>query len=167
MNILALADDPHTAARYHHTVHVRSQAGEAHQVFSDALCRLGIVAAQARHPYNRAGRFARWCAMSRANAAWLVDLGLALCHEHVIRCGTTHAAEVALLELAPLLARFPDDVDRTPFAMDKATASIAAELSLDPIAAYRRRYVAAKLTPRGIPASWAPHDRPAWIHQAA
>lgn len=161
MNILALDSDPHVAARYHHTVHVRSQAGEVHQLLSDAGERLGLVCAHFRAPYNPAGRFARWAAASRVNAAWLLDLGLALCEEHRLRCGTPHAAETALLELAPLLWRWPDG-DRTPFVMDEATAALAAQHGLDPIAAYRLRYVTAKLAPKGQPASWAPHPRPPW-----
>lgn len=107
---------------------MRSQPAEAYQIGSDAAWLLGRWHPSMGAPYNPSGRFARWAAASRANAAWLLDHGLALCEEHQLRFGSAHYVEPRLVTLAQVLLLVTPDGERTTLAMDEATTAYARDL---------------------------------------
>lgn len=168
MNVFALDIDPTAAAARLHDDHLGSQGGEAVQVLSDAAARLSRWAPWMRQPYNPHGRFAKWAATYRANAAWLVDHGLGIMHELAARQCRREPAGVAeaLMRFGTAIQAWPKG-DLTPFAMCKATERHYIEIVRDGawigeyalrVEAYRRMYAATKMTSRGKPSTWTPNQ---------
>lgn len=185
MNVFALDLNPERAAAAHDDARVRSQCGEAAQVLSDALARLGVAhpdlerfaRLDATHPdlrrvYNKNGRFAKWAATSRANFDWILALGDALCQQHRHRFDSEppRGVEATLDAAESLRARIPTG-SLTLFAMCKRTeatlnehavASHDADGPMLRVLAYRRMFAEHKMLPRGKPATWTRVPRPSW-----
>lgn len=159
MNIFYLDPDPVAAARAHNDKHVVKMPLETAQILSTVSAHYGRPAPY--KPTHASHPSVLWAARSRANYAWLVRLGLALCTEYYLRFGVRRARQHASLTVIEQLAAPPanmPDLGFTPMAQAMPDACRAA----DAVAAYRTYYV----TNKSHLATWsAPGVRPAWFTQ--
>lgn len=157
MNIFYLDPDPVAAARAHNDKHVVKMPLETAQILSTVSAQYGRPAPY--KPTHASHPSVLWTARSRANYAWLVQLGLALCTEYYVRFGVRrgrqHASLIVIEQLALPPAGMPDLGFTAP-----AQAMPPECRAADAVAAYRRYYIDLK----SHIATWsAPGVRPAWF----
>ena len=138
MNIFVLDSDPRIAAEQHCDKHVVKMLLETVQLLSTACVIHGAPA-----PYKATHRkhpCTIWVAASKANYAWLVELGLALSDEYKKRFGKSHLSGRRLLEILDAPRAMPE-LGLTPFAqaMPEQYKQIG-----DAVAAYRAYYLGEK-----------------------
>lgn len=152
MNIFAVHVDPARAAEMLCDRHVVKMALETAQLLSTVHHQYGASArykpTHAHHPCTV------WSGQSKQNYDWLVQHGLALCHEYTHRYGKRHACESVIEELRSHALAIPD-LGRTAFAQAMPDEYRHA----DAVTAYRRYYSGAK---RNI-ARWSRREPPAWF----
>lgn len=183
MNIFAVDPDPSAAARALHDAHVVKMATESAQILSTLVhpTRAGhrvlapgerattdgkpapserfLLSSGARiylptHPHHPC---TVWACIRRANWRWLYAHALALCAEYRRRFGRVHGAQEVVLALSE--EEDGEVGDLQPFAQ----AMPEVYQGPDPVAAYRRYYVAEKLLPGRRPARWTKREPPAWL----
>lgn len=170
MNIFALDQNPGRAARMHCDRHVVKMALEAAQLLSTALHLRDTQAALSLtkqglcyRPTHRKHPCTLWAIHSRGNLAWLERLALALCQEYTYRYGKEHASEKVIRALMDTShcetesARLWHRRRRTPFAQAMPEPYRGA----DPVAAYRRYYIAEK----SPICKWTRRHPPQWFTQ--
>ena len=102
---------------------------------------------------------ARWARASRANYAWLCELGLALCREYTHRYGRTHKCEAYLESLRRHVPPLPiDHFTALPMAMPDIYKGDDGAMR-----AYRRYYAIDKARLH----SWKKRNVPAWLKKRA
>lgn len=134
MNIFAVDPDPDAAARALCDKHVVKMPLETAQMLCAVSWRFHVTAPYkpsfSRHPCTL------WAGESNGNWEWLLQHGLALCHEYERRFWRTHACQKVLLWCQQEGGR-PPAGPQTPFAQ-----ALPKELrSEDAIAAYRAYYI--------------------------
>lgn len=98
MNIFALDLDPTIAARMHLDKHIVKMPLESAQMLST------LNAPNAPYkPTHKNHPCTLWAGATTGNYDWLVQLGMALCHEYTYRYGKVHKCQavIELLRLAP------------------------------------------------------------------
>lgn len=98
MNIFALDLDPTIAARMHLDKHIVKMPLESAQMLST------LNAPHAPYkPTHKNHPCTLWAGATTGNYDWLVQLGMALCHEYTYRYGKVHKCQavIELLRLAP------------------------------------------------------------------
>lgn len=159
MNLFAVDPCPVVSARSLADRHVVKMAVETAQVLWTALhlSAPDALPEGGYRPTHRAHPVVRWTALSRANAAWTAEHGLALCAEYAHRYGRVHGSLAPTERALALLDLLPDG-PRTPFAL-------ALDDDLrdpgDPHGSIRR-YLARKYAAWGSAARWTRRDPPAW-----
>lgn len=131
MNIFALDRDPVEAARMHCDKHVVKMVLETAQILS-TIAGHGYKPTHKNHPCTR------WAAESRANYAWLFDLGVELGREYTRRYGKRHKSSYVIAGMWP--PRDLPDIGLTPFAL-----VMPDEYKTDcPVESYRAYYLGEK-----------------------
>lgn len=161
MNVFALDLDPRAAARMHCDRHVVKMPTETAQLLSSALHLHGVHDERLYRPTHLRHPCTVWTAATRANFAWLVELGRALVDEHGRRYSHTkagkrgHAARAVIDVAAEFVHRLPSGaLTEHAQAMPHALQQPA-----QPVKAYRAYYLAEK---RHLAAWRAPATPPAW-----
>lgn len=173
MNVLALDQDPVSAAWAQCDQHVGAMLREAGQVARAAAYRVGAYAPTAWDPrrgaygghYSPGGRFATWAASSAEAWRWLRAHGQALADVWLHSRGSRHGAGwwlawAWLLEPERLFPAVP----MPPFARAQTDPAI-----LDPVEAYRDLYRRrmARWASEGREVCWTRRDPPAWLDNPA
>lgn len=159
MNIFYLDPDPVIAARAHNDKHVVKMPLETAQILSTASARYGRPAPYAPTHANHPSTL--WAGTCRANYAWLVRLGLALCTEYYLRYGVRRGRQHASLAIIEQLAMPPADMPDGDFT--PPPQAMPEDLrGADAVAAYRAYYINNK----AHLATWSsPGVRPSWFPQ--
>jgi hypothetical protein len=146
MNIFRPLPSPTDSARALADRHVVKMALESAQLLS-TVAGGPYKPTHANHPCTL------WAGTSRANAAWLLAHGLALCDEYTRRFGRVHgcAAVLGSIDLSTL-----PDRDGTP------AVYVGPELPGATVEDRYRALLAAKYAAWGPLARWTNADRPAW-----
>jgi hypothetical protein len=155
MNLFAVHRDPRTAARSLCDRHVVKMTLETAQILCTAARLHGHDA-----PYRATHRHhpcVLWTAARRANWDWVVRHGLALAAEYERRFGRVHSSRAVIEWARDHAVAPPPGGRRQPFPQ----AMPAAYRGPDPVAAYRRFYLAEKArfaawTPPAVPPPWWP-----------
>ena len=164
MNIFVLDKDPIVAAQSQHNKHVVKMVVETTQLLSTSLRLLCgphattmlYRSTHTRHPC------AIWTSSEAQNMEWLLAHGKALLAEYTHRYGKIHKSTVILEEATKLFSTvspsaWTHELSTRPQCMpDEYRCD-------DTVTAYRRYYIACKLTPGGRSASWKHREIPAWI----
>lgn len=146
MNIFRPHPSPTDSARALADRHVVKMALESAQLLS-------TITGGPYKPTHAAHPCTLWASASRANAAWLLAHGRALCDEYARRFGKVHkcAAVLDAIDLGTL-----PDRDGTP------AVYVGPELGGDSTEARYRLLLAAKYAAWGPMARWTNADRPVW-----
>lgn len=179
MNIFAVDPDPAASARALHDAHVVKMALESAQILSTLVHPTrayyrALCPEERASPEKHSGRFllsgeriylpthpahpcTAWTGLRRANWRWLYAHAFALCAEYRRRFGREHGAQAVVLALSGEAVGGAGDLQPFVQAMPETYRGP------DPVAAYRRYYVAEKLFPGGRRARWTRRDPPAWL----
>lgn len=161
MNLFAVDPCPIASAQHLADRHVLKMSVETAQILWTALSIAAphLIVADGYRPTHRGHPVVRWAALSRANAAWAAEHGLALCDEYQHRWGRrVHASRGPTERARDLLDLLPD-APRSPFAL--ALDDDLRDPS-DPHGSYRR-YLARKYTSWVGGARWTRREPPEWV----
>jgi len=142
MNIFFLSLNPTEAARLHCDKHVVKMILEtaqllytAHWVYESPLPEGAYRKTHPNHPS------ARWVRESLVNYRWLCSLGIALCEEYTYRYGKVHKTEH---HLRWLTANTPTNLVDVGWTLPRLAMPDEYK-DKDPVVAYRRYYMGAKV----------------------
>jgi len=142
MNIFFLSLNPTEAARLHCDKHVVKMILEtaqllytAHWVYESPLPEGAYRKTHPNHPS------ARWVRESLVNYRWLCALGMALCEEYTYRYGKVHKTEP---HLRWLTANSPIQLVDVGWTLPRLAMPDEFK-DKDPVVAYRRYYLGAKV----------------------
>ena len=142
MNIFFLSLNPTEAARLHCDKHVVKMILEtaqllytAHWVYESPLPEAAYRKTHPNHPS------ARWVRESLVNYRWLCSLGIALCEEYTYRYGKVHKTEH---HLRWLTANTPTNLVDVGWTLPRLAMPDEYK-DKDPVVAYRRYYMGAKV----------------------
>ncbi len=160
MNLFVVDPCPVASALALADRHVVKMAVETAQVLWTALHLSAppeALPAGGYRPTHRGHPVVRWAALSRGNARWAAEHGLALCGEYQHRYGRVHGSLAPTERALDLLDLLPDG-PLAPFAL-----ALDDDLRdpLDPHGAYRR-YLARKYALWGSAARWTRREPPPW-----
>lgn len=161
MNIFVLHDDPREAARLHCDKHVVKMPLETAQILSTVLLAAGAYSFAFYKPTHPRHPCTLWAGETRANARWLLALGLELVAEHGRRYPHTKAGCEGH-KAGPVLRACARHIELLPEGELTPHAQCMPEHLRGPSAveAYRRFYVEDKARF----ATWrAPSTRPGWM----
>lgn len=146
MNIFRPHPDPTDSARSLADRHVIKMALESTQLLS-TITGGPYRPTHANHPCTL------WAGASRANAAWLLAHGRALCDEYARRFGRVHGCAAVLDAI---------DLSRVPETAPTAPVYVGPDLGGDTVEERYRRCLAAKYASWGPAARWTGAVRPGW-----
>ena len=95
MNIFYIHPDPKVAAKQLVDDHIRKMQIESAQMLCTTFHHYGIEAPYKKAHYNHPST--KWVRESMSHVKWLLEHGLEICDEFVIRYGKEHATKKVLL----------------------------------------------------------------------
>lgn len=136
MNIFILDSDPYKSAEYYFDKHVVKMPLETAQILCTVANQQGLKtpykSTHINHPC------VLWAKESKANFAYLISLGMAICYEYEFRYGKRHKCRSIILDMWVLLTKMK-------FPTEKLTNVVLAMpedcKTTDPIQAYRNYYI--------------------------
>jgi hypothetical protein len=142
MNIFYIDEDPKLAAKQLVDDHVRKMQLESAQMLCTTFWHYGFEAPYKKAHYNHPST--KWVRESINNLNWLLEHGLEICDEFIIRYGKDHASRKVLLWVKDNLSLLKDKIPTTPFT--PPPQCMPEEYKMDnTIEAYRNFYIKDKI----------------------
>jgi hypothetical protein len=142
MNIFYIDKDPKLAAKQLVDDHVRKMQLESAQMLCTTFWHYGFEAPYKKAHYNHPST--KWVRESINNLNWLLEHGLEICDEFIIRYGKDHASRKVLLWVKDNLSLLKDKIPTTPFT--PPPQCMPEEYKMDnTIEAYRNFYIKDKI----------------------
>ena len=142
MNIFYIDTDPKIAAKQLVDDHIRKMQIESAQMLCTAFHHYGIDAPYKKAHYNHPST--KWVRESIYHAKWLLEHGLEICNEFVVRYGKSHATEKVLLWVKDNLSLLEGKIPSTEFR-DPPQCMPDEYKSNNTIEAYRNFYIKDKI----------------------
>jgi len=142
MNIFYIHPDPTTAAKQLVDDHVRKMQLESAQMLCTTFHHYGIEAPYKKAHYNHPST--KWVRASINNLNWLLEHGLAICDEFVIRYGKDHASRKVLLWAKDNLSLLEGKIPTSSFTPPPQCMPDEYKMD-DTIEAYRNFYIKDKI----------------------
>jgi hypothetical protein len=142
MNIFYINEDPKIAAKQLVDDHVRKMQLESAQMLCTTFWHFGFEAPYKKAHYNHPST--KWVRESINNLNWLLEHGLEICDEFVIRYGKDHASRKVLLWVKDNLFLLEDKIPIIPFTPPPQCMPEEYKME-DTIEAYRNFYIKDKI----------------------
>jgi hypothetical protein len=142
MNIFYINEDPKLAAKQLVDDHVRKMQLESAQMLCTTFWHYGFEAPYKKAHYNHPST--KWVRESINNLNWLLEHGLEICDEFVIRYGKDHASRKVLLWVKDNLSLLKDKIPNTSFTPPPQCMPEEYKMD-DTIEAYRNFYIKDKI----------------------
>lgn len=142
MNIFYINEDPKIAAKQLVDDHVRKMQLESAQMLCTTFWHFGFEAPYKKAHYNHPST--KWVRESINNLNWLLEHGLEICDEFVIRYGKDHASRKVLLWVKDNLSLLEGKIPTTPFTPPPQCMPEEYKME-DTIEAYRNFYIKDKI----------------------
>jgi hypothetical protein len=162
MNIFYIDSDPKIAARQLVDDHIRKMQIESAQMLCTTFHHYGIEAPYKKAHYNHPST--KWVRESMSHVKWLLDHGLEICDEFVIRYGKEHATKKVLLwvkdNLSLLVGKIPEtNFVAPPQCMDNIYKSN------NTLESYRKFYIEEKIKNKQLNYNKL-NNTPEWIKES-
>ena len=142
MNIFYIDSDPKVAARQLVDDHIRKMQIESAQMLCTTFHHYGIDAPYKKAHYNHPST--KWVRESIYHVYWLLEHGLEICDEFVIRYGKEHATRKVLEWVNENLYLLDNKIPTTPFVAPPQCMPDEYK-RVDAIDAYREFYIKDKI----------------------
>ena len=163
MNIFYIDSDPVIAAKQLVDDHVRKMQLESAQMLCTTFHHYGIEAPYKKAHYNHPST--KWVRESLDHTNWLIEHGLAICDEFVIRYGKEHASRKVLLWAKDNLPLISDKFPSSGFTPPPQCMPDQYKKD-DAIEAYREFYILDKLGIKNLGYKKL-NNTPKWIKESS
>jgi hypothetical protein len=162
MNIFYIDSDPKVAARQLVDDHIRKMQIESAQMLCTTFHHYGVEAPYKKAHYNHPST--KWTRESLNHAQWLLDHGLEICDEFVVRYGKEHATRKVLLWVKDNLPLISDKFPSIGFVPPPQCMPDEYKTD-DTIKAYRDFYIKDKLGIKKLNYNKL-NNTPKWINES-
>ena len=162
MNIFYIDSDPKIAARQLVDDHIRKMQIESAQMLCTTFHHYGIDAPYKKAHYNHPST--KWVRDSIHHVKWLLEHGLEICDEFVIRYGKEHATRKVLLWVKDNLPLLEDKIPSTEFR-DPPQCMDNIYKSNNTLESYRKFYIEEKIKNKQLTYNKL-NNTPEWIKKS-
>lgn len=162
MNIFYIDSDPKVAARQLVDDHIRKMQIESAQMLCTTFHHYGVEAPYKKAHYNHPST--KWTRESLDHATWLLEHGLEICDEFVVRYGKEHATRKVLLWVKDNLPLISDKFPNVGFVPPPQCMPDEYKTD-DTIKAYRDFYIKDKLGIKKLNYNKL-NNTPKWINES-